>query len=648
VTLEATKSAEPKIRSQPASGAAMATGRLGRWDLLVLAAWCGLASGLLEVGTKVVCRLINPVHQLYLMSRHFFWVTPLVNLLLLFGLGICLAALTTVAPRLGGKIGPRLVVASGILPMLIVAERRIFPEAWFVLALGVAVWLVPLIERFPGVFRRRMVQTFPLLLAVDLVLAAAIFGGDWLKLRREAARPQPPAGSPNVLFIVLDTVRADRLSLYGYHRPTTPTLERLAKRGIRFDAARAPAPWTLPSHASFFSGRWPHELEVEWATPLPEKYPMLAEYLGAHGYATAGIVSNMYCSYDAGLNRGFTHYEDYVFERLSFLRTSTVVEEAVKNSVLFGLYSPSGFLNRTQAWLRSIFRYATRKDARTISDRFLNWLDHRQQPGRPFFVFLNYLDAHAPYKVPPGESRRFGRKPQTDEELWVIYDEWDTLEKLLIKKPLLTMGRDCYDSCLAYLDDEIGRLIGDLERRRGVLENTWIVITSDHGEGLGEHELFDHGESLYSHEIHVPLVILPPASITLGKVVRQPVSLRDLPTTVVDLIGLAAGAPFPGHSLRVLWENNASDHSADAVSDALSELASPSPIDSSHGRSPARRGPLVSLAEGDLLYIRNEGDGAEELYNLRDDPHELTNRARSASMQPVLARFRARLTQIKK
>jgi arylsulfatase A-like enzyme len=646
VTLHATTSSEPKASSRRALGTANHFGRLGLWDLLILAAWGGLAGGLLEVGTRVVCRLINPVHSLYLMSRHFFWLTPLVNLLLLFGLGLCLAALAKLAPRLGAKIAPRLIVAFAVLPILMVAERRIFPEAWFVMALGAAVWLVPFIERFPGAVRRKLLQTFPLLLAVDLVLAAAVFGGDWLKLRHEAARPYPPAGSPNVLFIVLDTVRADRLSLYGYERPTTPTLERLAKRGIRFDGARATAPWTLPSHASFFSGRWPHEFEVEWATPLPKNYPMLAEYLGANGYATAGIVSNMYCSYDTGLNRGFTHYEDYVFRRLGFLRTSTVVEELVKSSILLGLYSPSGFMNRTQAWLQSIFDFSTRKDARTINGRFLTWLDDRQDPGRPFFIFLNYLDAHTPYKVPPGESRRFGRKPQTDEELWVIYDEWATLEKLLLKKPFLTMGRDCYDSCLAYLDDEIGRLIGDLERR-GVLENTWIVITSDHGEGLGEHELFDHGESLYSQEIHVPLVILPPSSITLGAVVRHPVSLRDLPATVVDLTGLAAESPFPGRSLRALWKNNAGAPDV-AVSDVLSELASSSPIDSSHGRSPARRGPLVSLAEGDLLYIRNEGDGVEELYNLRDDPHELTNRAQSASMQPVLSGFRDRLAQIGK
>jgi arylsulfatase A-like enzyme len=634
------KSAHHALRTANLSGR-----RLGPLDLLVLGAWCGVAAGLLEVGTRVLCRAINPDHRLYLMSRHFVWLTPLVNFLLFLGPAVCLAVLTRVWPRFGARFGPRLICAFAILPMLMVAGPRIFPEAWFVLALGVASLTVPLIERRAAAVRRYMVRTFPILLVIDLILAGTVFGGDWLKQRREAARPHPPTGSPNVLFIVLDTVRADRLSLYGYHRPTTPTLERLAKRGIRFDAARATAPWTLPSHASFFTGRWPHELDVEWVTPLRKNYPMLAEYMGAHGYATAGLVSNTYCSYDTGLDRGFTHYEDYVLQRLSFLRTSVIVEEAIRNSILFGLRYNSGMLHAAQEWLRSTFQYAVRRDARSISQGFLNWLDRRKDPERPFFVFLNYLDAHTPYKVPSDESRRFGHKPQTSEELWVFYDEWTTLDKLSLPRHYLTQARDCYDSCIAYLDEEIGRLYDDLERR-GVLGNTWIVITSDHGEGLGEHDLFEHGESLYSTELHVPLLIVPPSHIKVERVVRETVSLRDLAATVVDLAGLRARSPFPGHALSTLWRETGA-RSAEQVSEVLSELPSPSPSDSSHGRSPARRGPLVALADGDLVYIRNEVDGTEELYDERDDPRELTNRAQTASMKSMLERFRERLARIK-
>ena len=128
------------------------------------------------------------------------------------------------------------------------------------------------------------------MLGLVFVLAGFVFGEDWLKRTRESGRPLPPDHSPNILFIVLDTVRADRLSLYGYERPTTPNLERLSKRGIRFDNARATAPWTLASHASMFTGHWPHDVGAQWMTPLRGNLPTLAEYVGAHGYATAGFV----------------------------------------------------------------------------------------------------------------------------------------------------------------------------------------------------------------------------------------------------------------------------------------------------------------------------------------------------------------------
>ena len=104
-------------------------------------------------------------------------------------------------------------------------------------------------------------------------MGAAVFGGDWLKVRREAARSLPPEATPNVLLVVLDTVRADRMSLYGYERSTTPALERLAQRGIRFARARATAPWTLASHATMFSGRLPGDLDVQWRSPLTRELP---------------------------------------------------------------------------------------------------------------------------------------------------------------------------------------------------------------------------------------------------------------------------------------------------------------------------------------------------------------------------------------
>src|SRR5262249_1413595 len=125
-------------------------------------------------------------------------------------------------------------------------------------------------------------------------------------------RPAPPRGAKNVLLIVLDTVRAQSLSLYGYSRDTTPNLRRIAARGVRFDQALSTAPWTAPSHASMFTGRWPHELSIGWSRPLDATHPTLAEFLSARGYKTAGFVANTtYCSYETGLDRGFARYDDY-------------------------------------------------------------------------------------------------------------------------------------------------------------------------------------------------------------------------------------------------------------------------------------------------------------------------------------------------
>ncbi len=294
-----------------------------------MSAWCGLAAGWLEVGTRLLCRSFDSTNRLYLMSRHFVWLAPLANLLLFAFVGVLLAAATKLCPRTGGWISLRLLLAATIMPALLVASRQIYTVAWVLLALGIAVLVAPRFERPTTRWKRGLIGSFPALLGLVGIVAGVILAGDRFAHWREAGRPLPPADAPNVLVIVLDTVRADHLSLYGYPRPTSPTLMRLAERGIRFDEARATAPWTLPSHASMFTGRWPYELGVQWMTPLRNHFPTLAEYLGARGYATAGFVANtMYCSSETGLDHGFTHYEDYVlnWERLQPLRTALLVD----------------------------------------------------------------------------------------------------------------------------------------------------------------------------------------------------------------------------------------------------------------------------------------------------------------------------------
>ena len=169
-------------------------------------------------------------------------------------------------------------------------------------------------------------------------------------------------------------------------------------------------------------------------------------------------------------------------------------------------------------------------------------------------MFLNYFDAHDPYFPPRGADGHFGLKPSTPSERATIRD-WTHQPRQGEAPPSTTkLARDCYDDCLAYLDDQLGRLFNELDTR-GVLENTLVIITSDHGENFGEHAgIFGHGQSLYPQEIRVPLLVIAPGRVPSGQIISAPVSLRDLPATVVDLVGLELESSFPGRSLARFWD----------------------------------------------------------------------------------------------
>ena len=642
------------MNSTPVARSAIsrAQGRFGPLDILLFSAWCALASGELEVASRVIYRSLSSTDRLYLMTRHFVWLVPLVNLFVFLALGLLLATATKIWPRRAGWLSVRMIVTWAVLPAFLVAGRGIYPEAWLILAMGLAIFVTPSLERHPAGTRRWLILTLPLLVAAVAIQATLIFGGDRLKRWRENDRPLPPPGTPNVLLIVLDTVRADHLSLYGYGRPTTPNLERLAARSIRFDGARAAAPWTLASHATLFTGRWPHELGAKWMCPLEADDPTLAEYLSSLGYSTAGFVGNtFYCAYDSGLDRGFTNYEDYVLDKLSALRTVRLIDLSLKTFGQIGpalarflLLGPSVSSQEMTLWQAT---HEDRKDAAVVNREFLGWLSQPRTPGRPFFAFLNYVDAHAPYVLPSGASYRFGSTPRSQGDFMFLLEGWFRADKRMLPRELQAMARDSYDNCLAYLDERLGELFDEL-LRRGVLDRTLVILTADHGEGLGEHELFDHGESLYRTEIRVPLLIRPPSGGNARKIVDESVSLRDIPATIVNLVGPGNHARFPGRSLARLWAANPPDFDDSRRDEPiLSELASPNPGDPNQGRSPAYRGPLISLVEGDYVYIRNERTGAEELFNDRDDPRELMNRSGEEVMIPVMQRFRLTLDGVK-
>jgi arylsulfatase A-like enzyme len=201
------------------------------------------------------------------------------------------------------------------------------------------------------------------------------------------------------------------------------------------------------------------------------------------------------------------------------------------------------------------------------------------------------------------------------------------------------MANDLYDDCIAYLDQRLGALLDELGRR-GVLDDTVVIVTSDHGEHLGDHRLFFHGCSLYRQLVNVPLVVAGPTRVPKRQVVDEPVSLRDVPATVLDLAGLARGDLFPGRSLARFW--NQRDGAPQPVFEPLlMEMERPALL-TNQGREPVSRGPMKSLVAGGMHYIRT-GDGGEELFALGADPQELTSVAGLPGAEVSLEGFRGAL-----
>jgi arylsulfatase A-like enzyme len=204
------------------------------------------------------------------------------------------------------------------------------------------------------------------------------------------------------------------------------------------------------------------------------------------------------------------------------------------------------------------------------------------------------------------------------------------------------MARDCYDDCIASLDEQLGRLLGEL-RGQGLLENTLVIITGDHGESFGDHSVFRHGSALYLDQIAVPLVILSPDA-PAGRTVTTPVSLRDLAATIVDQLGLSSGSPFPGHSLAALWPS-APGQAPPELTPALSELAHANAFQPQRQDRLSREGLQMSLVRTGRHYIR-DGTGSEQLYDLSRDPSELVNLADSAEGNQALGDFRRSLLEM--
>jgi arylsulfatase A-like enzyme len=633
--------AQPRQAAASEVGGGSQSVRTAPATVMLVAIWIGLLAGFLDLGLLVVKkRLTGDVF--YHLGDQFRWIIPTAVTVLVLLPGTALAFWAWLRR---GRVS--LAMAVGILSFIGYLDScsRLPLELWssLLLAGGLAVQSARFVRRRPAVFVRLVRRTVPFFSGVLLAIMLVSFGGRALAEYRAAhALPAPPTHARNVLLIVWDTVRASNLSLHGHGRRTSPNLELLASRGVRFDQAFTTAPWTLPSHSSVFTGRWPHELTSDWRVPLDRSEATLAEYLAANGYDTAGFVANLdYCSRETGLNRGFAHYEDYPIALWDICTRYVGIGSRID------LLTPASVINRLlkKHWGDTVDVIPRSKehtkDAAAVNRSFLSWLSWQRTRDRPFFAFLNYNDAHSPYEVPDRSIPAFGLRPVSYVDRLTL-KSWDTLDKFKVAIGHVQMANDVYDDSIYYLDQRLGTLL-DILARRGVLDQTLVIVTSDHGEHLGDHGLFFHGCSLYRQLVGVPLLIVDPQSVPAGRVVVDPVSLRDIPATVVDLLGLSTAAPFPGRSLARFWAGGGG--SPPGAGDPLfMETGKPLSF-TNQGREPVAKGPMKSLVAEGMHYIRS-ADGREELYRLDSDPQERFDLAAYPLASEPLKRFRGRLAAL--
>ena len=320
----------------------------------------------------------------------------------------------------------------------------------------------------------------------------------------------PPTGS--VILVVVDTLRADHLGLYGYARPTSPNLDAWAKDGRVFDHAYAPSPWTLPSFASIYTGHWPliHQggrfvrLDAgNFDTLAPVEYlPALAEILQTEGFQTMAVVNNAYLAPSFGMARGFDVYD----------------------------FDPAAGSNPHRSAASTIQRAFELVDAAA---------------GQPFFLVIHLFEPHDPYSAPPPFRGSFTAAVAGSNFTLPITDlQGLRVEELSAEDQAFITA--AYDEDIAYTDQQLGVLRDGLADR-GLLEDSLVIFTADHGEELFEHGGFEHAHALWQELLHVPLILWG-AGVNPGRD-ATPVSLVDIAPTVLDWLDLVSPVPFDGLSL---------------------------------------------------------------------------------------------------
>jgi len=394
-----------------------------------------------------------------------------------------------------------------------------------------------------------------------------------------------PPTPPNIIVVVMDTVRADHLSVYGYPRPTTPNLEKFAADAIRFDHAYATSSWTVSSHASLFTGLYSigHGATAE-GERLDDDRETVAELLRVSGYRTAAFSNNPWVSPLSNMTQGFEHVEPLWQQPPAS--------------------DPSGFPHPTN---QAVFR----------------WLAETEQP---FFLFINYMEAHWPYEAPrryqdlfvaPGLPEQLRKRSGFSALRWYVDPSRFPAELVALRTAL-------YDAELAYVDAVVGELLAHL-KADGRWQDSLVIVTSDHGENFGDNGHQGHAFSLYDSTVRIPLLMRFPGGEKSGPNVRpDPVQLVDVFATMLAAAGVESDDPLvAGQDLR---QGPVRDRAVLAESYLPLRYLRRFPNGGKGAIEQKFKHRLRSVQVGDEKLIQTS-EGRTQLFDTRSDPAERIDRS---------------------
>ncbi len=459
---------------------------------------------------------------------------------------------------------------------------------------------------------------------------------------------------PNIIFIVMDTVGAKHMSLYGYQRKTTPNLERIAEECTVYTRCFAPASWTIPSHASMFTGLYPSQHGAyEGRFFLNDNVQHLVSVLKMMGYRTLGISANGLVSPASGLCRDFDYFKDFGALHLELFVKGFRREPSRHQDELSALLTKGASVKeKLLIFLQYIFetgqcKVALERAQESIKGRILNLIrpeipvsrsapftektlkiyqeiiqQQSSDPSQPFFLFINFLEAHEPYS-PPLKWRKFSR--WYDKQLWSMADFYHKAESVALEV-LMRKYRNLHDDEILYLDHIIYQLWSILNQS-GLAAETMLIITSDHGEQIGERGMYGHSVTLYNDLIWVPLIIHYPKKGKKG-IDDRLVSLNDLYTTTLELVN----CPLPGPETSVSLLSTSKRDSLLAQQIYPESFPGFKTKLENYKLQGSNFSPhIFSLINANGMKIIKSRDGSLEIYNLDNDMDEVHNLVKDMS-----------------